>query len=101
MAQTMVSNGSVLRPQSSVSKHFSCVNLLNSLTPFRQFSYEKILLWICSVSSNVTTNGSAVLDMSINNSTGRIARSLFNQAGRRIGARPFDRYVTDSSPTFS
>ena len=26
---------------------------------------------------------------------------LFNQAGRRIGARSFDTYVTDSSPTFS
>ena len=60
MAQAMVYSGSVLRPQASVSKHFSCVNLLDSLAQFGQFSYEKILLWICSVSSNVTTNGSAI-----------------------------------------
>ena len=59
MAQAMVSSGSVLRPQAYVSKHFSCVNLLDSLAQFGQFSYEKILLWICSISSNVTTNGSA------------------------------------------
>ena len=60
MTQAMVSSGSVLRPQASVSKHFSCVNLLNSLAQFGHFSNEKILLWICSVSSNVTTNGSTI-----------------------------------------
>ena len=60
MAQAMVSSGSVLRPQASVSEHFSWVNLLNSLAQFGQFLNEKILLWICSVSFNVTTNGSAI-----------------------------------------
>ena len=60
MAQAMVSSGSVLRLQVSVSTHFSCVKMLNSLAQFEQFSYEKILLWIYSVSSNVTTNGSAI-----------------------------------------
>ena len=38
----------------------SCINLLNSLAQLGQFSYEKILLWICSVSSNVSTNGRAI-----------------------------------------